>query len=270
MRRVVRVWRFVSKCGRSVVSVLVSQDSLRTSRSTAWSVSSSSTRGSSSSAVRATRTSQSSSVRRTSWNATLIDGLKSRCRSRTRVYKATSLKHSRSRGATTVSPGCSVPIVVGADCSPSMTSPLNRSSSAERSAGLARWRRCRVDTSSPLQAGVGRSADRDGQPEVDQTVRDHREDRLAVRDAESDQRGDEYALDDAESGGRDGNGRKNVRQSVGDQQVDRRDRVAEGPDEDPQARRVEKPVESGPGEGPPQRATVLDQHRDALGDLLQQ
>ena len=62
-------------------------------------------------------------------------------------------------------------------------------------------------------------------------------------------------------------GREDVGQAVGDEQVDRRDHAAEGPQEDPQARGVEQPVERGEREGPPEGPSIVHQQGDPVGHL---
>ena len=81
--------------------------------------------------------------------------------------------------------------------------------------------------------------------------------------------GDEGALHDAEARRGEGNGREHVGETVGDQEVDRRDQVTEGPHEDPEAGGVEEPVETGPGEGPPEVAPSVDEQGNPLGHLLE-
>ena len=121
-----------------------------------------------------------------------------------------------------------------------------------------------------LEAGVGEPAEGDGQPEVHGAVGEHGRERLPVGEPEAGQHGHQHELDHPQPTRGDRDGGQDVGQSVGGQEVDRGDEVAEGGHEDPQGRRVEQPVGRGPPPGPPEQGPVVHQDGEAPGQALDQ
>jgi len=121
-----------------------------------------------------------------------------------------------------------------------------------------------------FERGVGQAAEGDRQPEVDGPVGQHRRQGLAVGQPEAGQHRDEDELDDAEAAGGDGDGSQDVGQSIGREQVDRRDDVIEGGHEHPQRCGVEEPVGRRPAHRPAEQRLVLHQHGEPPGQALDQ
>jgi len=121
-----------------------------------------------------------------------------------------------------------------------------------------------------LERGVGEAAEGDREPEVHGSVREDGGQGLAVGEAESGQQGHEHELDHPQAPGGDGNGGQDVGQAVRREQVDRRDDVAEGGDEDPERCGVEQPVGRRPAAGPGQESAILHEHREPAGQPLEQ
>lgn len=119
-----------------------------------------------------------------------------------------------------------------------------------------------------LERGVGETSEGDGQPEVHRPVRQYARQRLTVGEAEAGQHRDQHELHDAQSPRGDRDGRQDVGQAVGGEQVDGGDEVAEGGDEHPQGGGVEQPVGRRPGHGPPHERPVVHEHGEALRQPL--
>ncbi len=110
-----------------------------------------------------------------------------------------------------------------------------------------------------LEGGVGDPAEGDRQPEVDRTVGQYAGQCLTGRGAEPGDHRHEDELDHTQPARGDGYRSQDVGQSVGGQQVDGGDEVAEGGHEHPQRCRVEEPVGCCPPDGPPGQRPILHQ-----------
>ena len=141
----------------------------------------------------------------------------------------------------------------------------------ERLAPLAQAR-----TSLHAKRKVGAGADRDRKPEVEQAPGDHAQPCDTRGDVEADESRGGNRLDDAQATRGERHGGEDVREPVGDEEVDREGDVAVGGDEGPQRSRVEEPVRSSPQHGVLQQLPIgaqrphtngqpLDERLDLLG-----
>ena len=121
-----------------------------------------------------------------------------------------------------------------------------------------------------LQRGVGEAAEGDGQPEVDGPVGEYAREGLPAGQPEPGEHGDQDELDHSQATRGDRHGGQDVGQSIGDEQVDRRDEVAEGGHEDPQRRGVEEPVGRRPADRLAQESTIVHEYGEPLGQALDQ
>ncbi len=119
-----------------------------------------------------------------------------------------------------------------------------------------------------LEGGVGESPEGDGQPEVDGPVGQHtRQGRRRVR-PETGDHGNQHELDDAQSARSHRDGGQDVGQSVGGEQVDGGDEVAEGRHEDPEGGCIENPVGRRPTDGPHEHRAIGQQDGESSGQAF--